>query len=125
MGKKVKLKMEHKKKPEPQLCECNMQLLNQHVRTCDMFILTDFLSLFSTRVMKVFHKMGIENLGQLAQTKETDLFFSENIGTKSISEIKRVLSQYGLRLGMFAFKGPEEEALAEKFRELIVWQRDK
>ncbi len=43
-------------------------------------------------------KLGIKTLGELTQKTESELLYTENFGKKSLKEVKKVLSDYGLKL---------------------------
>ena len=43
---------------------------------------------------------GIERVGDLIQRTENDLLRTPNLGKKSLTEIKSVLAEHGLSLGM-------------------------
>ena len=61
---------------------------------------------FSTRVMNVMTSLRVDDLKQLAQYTEQDLFRLPNLGRKSVDEIRAALAGYGLDLGM-VFKADE------------------
>jgi DNA-directed RNA polymerase alpha subunit len=54
----------------------------------------------SVRVMNVMRKAEINYLGQLVQLTEKELMSHRNFGQKSLNEVKEVLSEWGLHLGM-------------------------
>lgn len=54
----------------------------------------------STRSILCLKGEGIKTLGELAQKSELDLMRVRNLGRKSLNEIKELLSDYNLRLGM-------------------------
>ena len=58
---------------------------------------TDSLDL-STRTLNALTAANIRTLGGLARKKREDLLEVEGIGEKGISEIKKVLSKFGLNL---------------------------
>lgn len=53
----------------------------------------------SVRSFNCLKKAGIDTLGELTQTKETDLMAIKNFGKKSIDEIKEKLEEMNLSLG--------------------------
>lgn len=55
---------------------------------------------WSIRTLNVLKGIGIKTVGQLATTKESDLFKVKNLGRKSLNEIKCKLADMGLALGM-------------------------
>lgn len=59
---------------------------------------TDFE--LSVRSRNCLNKMNIRNLGDLVTKTEEELLSYKNFGETSLNEIKRVLGQKGLRLGM-------------------------
>ena len=56
---------------------------------------------------------GIERVGDLIQRTETDLLRTPNLGKKSLTEIKSVLAEHGLSLGMKLDGWPPVEYLQE------------
>ncbi|MCY4452055.1 MAG: DNA-directed RNA polymerase subunit alpha [Immundisolibacterales bacterium] len=56
---------------------------------------------------------GIERVGDLIQRTETDLLRTPNLGKKSLTEIKTVLAEQGLSLGMKVESWPPVEYLKE------------
>ena len=56
----------------------------------------------SVRSRNCLKRMFIETLGDLLRTSEADLLAYKNFGETSLSEIKNMLSQKGLRLGQMA-----------------------
>lgn len=60
---------------------------------------TDFE--LSVRARNCLNKMNIRNLGDLVTKTEEELLAYKNFGETSLQEIKQMLAQKGLRLGMF------------------------
>jgi DNA-directed RNA polymerase subunit alpha len=60
---------------------------------------TDFE--LSVRARNCLNKMNIRNLGDLVTKTEDELLAYKNFGETSLQEIKQMLAQKGLRLGMF------------------------
>ena len=56
---------------------------------------------------------GIERVGDLIQRTETDLLRTPNLGKKSLTEIKSVLAEQGLSLGMKLESWPPVDYLQE------------
>ncbi len=56
----------------------------------------------SVRSRNCLAKMNIESLGDLVQKSEAELLAYKNFGETSLQEIKDILAQKGLRLGMSA-----------------------
>ena len=56
---------------------------------------------------------GIERVGDLIQRTETDLLRTPNLGKKSLTEIKTVLAEHGLSLGMKLDSWPPVDYLQE------------
>ena len=56
---------------------------------------------------------GIERVGDLIQRTETDLLRTPNLGKKSLTEIKKVLEEHGLSLGMTIESWPPVDYLQE------------
>ena len=59
---------------------------------------------------------GIERVGDLVQRTETDLLRTPNLGKKSLTEIKTVLAEHGLSLGMMVDGWPPVDFLQEQQR---------
>ena len=57
---------------------------------------------------------GIERVGDLIQRTETDLLRTPNLGKKSLTEIKSVLAEHGLALGMRLESWPPVDYLQEQ-----------
>ena len=57
---------------------------------------------------------GIERVGDLIQRTETDLLRTPNLGKKSLTEIKSVLAEHGLSLGMRLESWPPVDYLQEQ-----------
>jgi DNA-directed RNA polymerase subunit alpha len=53
---------------------------------------------FSTRILNALQNAGIRTLGGLARKKKEDLLEIEGMGEKGITEIKKILSGYGITL---------------------------
>ncbi|TWU06059.1 tetratricopeptide repeat protein [Stieleria varia] len=56
----------------------------------------------SVRSRNCLAKMGIETIGDLTRTSESELLSSKNFGETSLIEIREVLTSKGLKLGQFA-----------------------
>ena len=65
---------------------------------------TDFE--LSVRARNCLNKMNIRNLGDLVTKTEEELLAYKNFGETSLQEIKQMLAQKGLRLGMFREGAP-------------------
>lgn len=74
---------------------------------------TDFE--LSVRSRNCLAKMGVRTLGDLVQRTEQELLSYKNFGETSLQEIKDILAQKGLRLGM----GREEQARDEQARTIL------
>lgn len=72
---------------------------------------TDFE--LSVRARNCLNKMNIRNLGDLVVKTEEELLAYKNFGETSLHEIKQMLAQKGLRLGMYREDGEEEAEGAE------------
>jgi DNA-directed RNA polymerase subunit alpha len=87
----------------------------------------------SVRARNCLKKMGIETLGDLVACTEEDLIKEKNFGDTSLQEIKTLLDQHGLRLGMFYRPkllpaaspegGPDPELLQKPVTELNLSAR--
>jgi len=53
---------------------------------------------FSSRTVNALMNAGIRTLGGLSRKKEEDLLEIEGMGEKGISEIKKIISEYGIVL---------------------------
>ena len=74
---------------------------------------TDFE--LSVRSRNCLAKMGVRTLGDLIQRTEAELLSYKNFGETSLQEIKDILAQKGLRLGM----GREEFSRDEEARSIL------
>ena len=81
----------------------------------------------SVRSRNCLSKMGIETIGDLTRTSESELLSSKNFGETSLVEIREMLTSKGLSLGQFAHEKknndppidtshmtPDEQALLER-----------
>jgi DNA-directed RNA polymerase subunit alpha len=73
--------------------------------------ITDFE--LSVRARNCLNKMNIRNLGDLVTRTEEELLAYKNFGETSLHEIKQMLAQKGLRLGMFRDGQLDEEVAPE------------
>jgi len=84
---------------------------------------TDFE--LSVRARNCLNKMNIRNLGDLVTKTEEELLAYKNFGETSLQEIKQMLAQKSLRLGMFrdgatgATPAPVEEPKSQGDEELL------
>ena len=85
----------------------NVASLNQN-----LFKRTDEID-FSIRTMNVLKNENITHFGDLVQKTENDLLRMPNFGRKSLVEIKNVLDELSLYLGMEIIWPPEERNLYE------------
>jgi DNA-directed RNA polymerase subunit alpha len=85
---------------------------------------TDFE--LSVRARNCLNKMNIRNLGDLVTKTEEELLAYKNFGETSLQEIKQMLAQKGLRLGMFregtagAAPAPAEEQKSAGDEEMMM-----
>ncbi|QDV44574.1 DNA-directed RNA polymerase subunit alpha [Stieleria neptunia] len=81
----------------------------------------------SVRSRNCLSKMGIETIGDLTRTSESELLSSKNFGETSLIEIREMLVSKGLKLGQFAHEkkapeppvdtshlSPDEQAMLER-----------
>ena len=81
----------------------------------------------SVRSRNCLTKMGIETIGDLTRTSESELLSSKNFGETSLIEIREMLVSKGLKLGQFAHEkkapeppvdtshlSPDEQAMLER-----------
>ena len=54
----------------------------------------------SVRSANCLKNAGINTIGELVQRTEADMLKTKNFGRKSLSELKDILSEYGLVFGM-------------------------
>ncbi len=87
---------EEKKEEEKRL----MELLSRPVSELEL----------SVRAANCLKNAGIRYIGELVQKTDQEMLKTQNFGRKSLNEIKTVLANMGLSLGMKVdFKPPEEE----------------
>jgi len=67
----------------------------------------------SVRSRNCLQKMGIQTLGDLARTTETEILESKNFGETSLVEIKEMLATKGLSLGQLATSAAADETVYE------------
>jgi DNA-directed RNA polymerase subunit alpha len=84
---------------------------------------TDFE--LSVRSRNCLAKMGVRTLGDLVQKTEAELLSYKNFGETSLQEIKDVLAQKGLRLGMSREEIARESAEARSILEGIGSDADR
>lgn len=84
---------------------------------------TDFE--LSVRSRNCLAKMGVRSLGDLVQKTEAELLSYKNFGETSLQEIKDVLAQKGLRLGMSREEIASEAAEARSILEGIGSDADR
>ncbi len=80
----------------------------QHSATLDVPI-SDFE--LSVRSRNCLRQMNIRTLGDLLRTTEADLLSYKNFGETSLTEIKALLTQKGMRIGQEALKAAEQSGL--------------
>jgi len=75
----------------------------------------------SVRSQTCLEKMNVKTLADLIRFTEADLLRHKNFGETSLNEIKQLLAQKGLRLGMGLTEGEEDERAKEEAarRELL------
>jgi DNA-directed RNA polymerase subunit alpha len=73
----------------------------------------------SVRSANCLKNANIRHIGELVQRTEAEMLKTKNFGRKSLNEIKEVLSEMGLTLGMKleGFVAPEEEPIEEESRD--------
>jgi len=73
----------------------------------------------SVRSANCLKNANIRHIGELVQRTEAEMLKTKNFGRKSLNEIKEVLSEMGLTLGMKleGFVPPEEEPIEEESRD--------
>ena len=54
----------------------------------------------SVRSANCLKNAGINSIGELVQKTEAEMLKTKNFGRKSLSEIKDILTEYGLTFGM-------------------------
>jgi hypothetical protein len=70
--------------------ELSLEVLDRRCEDLDM----------SVRTAYCLQNARIEQIGQLIQLTESQLLQSKNFGRKSLNEVKELLSEFGLRLGI-------------------------
>jgi DNA-directed RNA polymerase subunit alpha len=73
----------------------------------------------SVRSYNCLKNAGIQTIGELVQKSESEMLRTKNFGRKSLNEIKEVLAQMGLHLGMEVPGWPPEniDELAKRFED--------
>ncbi len=95
---------EEKKKEEEEEKKRLMELLSRPVSELEL----------SVRAANCLKNAGIRYIGELVQKTDQEMLKTQNFGRKSLNEIKAVLAELGLSLGMKVdFKPPEEEQKEE------------
>jgi DNA-directed RNA polymerase subunit alpha len=82
----------------------------------NLFKSVDELEL-SVRSANCLKNAGIHLIGELVQKTETEMLKTRNFGRKSLNEIKEILSEMGLSLGMkidFPVRKEDKEKVKEK-----------
>ncbi|MCA9582162.1 MAG: DNA-directed RNA polymerase subunit alpha [Myxococcales bacterium] len=79
---------------EPEAAESSEEPLNEH-----LFRTVEELEL-SVRSANCLQNANIRYIGELVQKSETDMLKTKNFGRKSLKEIKEILADMGLSLGM-------------------------
>ncbi|MET4719482.1 DNA-directed RNA polymerase alpha subunit [Bradyrhizobium japonicum] len=71
---------------------------------------------FSVRSANCLKNDGIVYLAQLVQRSELEMIRTPNFGRRSLNEIKEVLAQLGLHLGMDLSRWPHDPSSTEQSR---------
>ena len=81
----------------------------------------------SVRSANCLKNDNIVYIGDLIQKTEAEMLRTPNFGRKSLNEIKEVLAQMGLHLGMEVPNWPPEniEELAKRFEDHIIENRER
>ena len=78
-------------KPEAEEEKGNIdEILLRHVEDLEL----------SVRSANCLKNAGINSIGELVQKTEAEMLKTKNFGRKSLSEIKDILTEYGLTFGM-------------------------
>jgi DNA-directed RNA polymerase subunit alpha len=96
--------------PEPEEPEKKEEPLNEN-----LYRSVEELEL-SVRSANCLKNANIKHIGELVQKTEQEMLKTKNFGRKSLNEIKEVLAEMGLKLGMTleGFKPPEEKSAEEE-----------
>jgi DNA-directed RNA polymerase subunit alpha len=96
--------------PEPEEPEEKEEPLNEN-----LYRSVEELEL-SVRSANCLKNANIKHIGELVQKTEQEMLKTKNFGRKSLNEIKEVLAEMGLKLGMTleGFKPPEEKSAEEE-----------
>ncbi len=78
----------------------------------------------SVRSANCLQNANIKYIGDLVQKTETEMLKMKNFGKKSLKEIKEILAEMGLSLGMNVERMEENAFLREKYQRDIVDVRD-
>ena len=99
--------------PEPEEETSEEEEFNEN-----LFKRVDELEL-SVRSQNCLQNAGIEYIHQLVEKSEAEMLKTKNFGRKSLNEIKEILSNMGLSLGMKLEEFPERAALDSMHREQV------
>jgi DNA-directed RNA polymerase subunit alpha len=101
------INFEEEDEPAPEPEEKTDQRLNEN-----LFRSVDELEL-SVRSSNCLKNANIHLIGELVQKTETEMLKTKNFGRKSLNEIKEILSEMGLSLGMKVEGFPPREEIAK------------
>lgn len=85
--------------PEPSSIEEKLDFLI-HRSESALVPVKSFMRQLSPHIVRVLRNAAIDSLGQIARRSEDELSMLVGIGTKELNEIKSVLADYDLSLGM-------------------------
>jgi DNA-directed RNA polymerase alpha subunit len=97
-------------------------LVTRSARVQDLVQIVDDLEL-SVRTANCLRNDNVTYIGQLVQKSEAEMLRTPNFGRKSLNEIKEVLAQMGLHLGMEIPSWPQMLADAGLEKERLRMQR--
>jgi len=106
------INFEEEEEPVEEVEEEESEIENEHLyRTVDELEL-------SVRSANCLKNASITYIGELVQKSENEMLKTKNFGRKSLNEIKEILTDMGLSLGMKLPNWPSKEFLDKKRREL-------
>jgi DNA-directed RNA polymerase subunit alpha len=102
------INFDEEEEPDPVVVEHPLEQINEHLlRSVDELEL-------SVRSANCLQAANIQFIGELVQRSEAEMLKTKNFGRKSLKEIKEVLAEMGLSLGMRLESWPPKDAKAGK-----------
>jgi DNA-directed RNA polymerase subunit alpha len=102
------INFDEEEEPDPVVVEHPLEQINEHLlRSVDELEL-------SVRSANCLQAANIQYIGELVQRSEAEMLKTKNFGRKSLKEIKEVLAEMGLSLGMRLESWPPKDIKAGK-----------